>query len=144
HFYRAGDVLVFLLGGSLPLFSALVLARRFGESASEQAGGASAALGWRRNFLSFGTAWCQGFLEGGMLAFLSLYLLSLGLSADAAGGLMAVALVGVVAFQVPVSWLADRWGKMPALIGCYAVTAAALCLVPLYGPSFDLAVWLFL
>ena len=79
-----------------------------------------------------------------MLAFLSLYLLSLGLSADAAGGLMAVTLVGVIVFQVPVSWLADRWGKVPALLGCYAVTALALWLVPLHGPSLGLALWLFL
>ena len=57
---------------------------------------------------------------------------------------MAVTLVGVIAFQVPVSWLADRWGKIPALVGCYAVTALGLWLVPLCGPSFGLAFWLFL
>src|SRR5262249_46018556 len=41
---------------------------------------ASRRLAWNRNVLSFGSAWCQGFLEGALIAFLSLYLLFLGLS----------------------------------------------------------------
>src|SRR5207249_3319254 len=35
------------------------------------------SLPWRAGLLGFGTAWAQGFLEGGTLTFLTIYLLSL-------------------------------------------------------------------
>jgi MFS family permease len=83
-----------------------------------------------------------------MIAFLSLYLMShqggLGLSADAAGGLMAVLMVGVILFQVPVSWLADRLGKVRVLIGCYSVVVVALIALPWCLPSIWLGMCLFL
>ena len=96
-------------------------------------------------FSASGTAWCQGFLEGGMLAFLSLFLMSrVGLSAaDAAGALMSVTMIGVILFQVPVSWLADRCGKMPILLGCYAVVLAGLLVIPALSHTVWLALALF-
>lgn len=100
-------------------------------------------LEWRRHFLSFGTAWSQGFLEGGIVAFLALYLESRGLSAERAGDLMGVTTVGVMLFQVPVSWLADRLGRVPVLVGCYAVVIAGLALAPLCPGLVTLAVCLF-
>jgi MFS family permease len=84
-----------------------------------------------RCYLSYATAWCQGFLEGGMLAFLSLYLVARGLSPDGAGTLMSVTLVGVIVFQVPVGWLADRCGPLPVILGCYAVLFGSLLVVPI-------------
>lgn len=97
----------------------------------------------RRDFLSYGTAWCQGFLEGGMLAFLSLYLVARGLSADAAGALMGAAMAGVVLFQVPTGWLADRCGTRSVLLGCYTLVAAGLIAVPLVDHLVLLAALLF-
>lgn len=91
----------------------------------------SQPLEWRRDALSYGTAWCQGFLEGGMIAFLSLYLVARGLSADAAGALMGATMTGVVLFQVPAGWLADRFGRRPVLLGCYALVLMGLIAVPL-------------
>ncbi len=79
-----------------------------------------------------------------MLAFLSLYLIALGMSRDAAGILFGVTMGGVIVFQVPVAWLADRVGRLPVLLGCYAVVAAGLALVPLCGPSVWLVICLFL
>jgi MFS family permease len=34
--------------------------------------------------------------------------------------------MGVILWQVPVAWLADRLGRTAVLLGCYAVTAGAL------------------
>jgi MFS family permease len=79
-----------------------------------------------------------------MLAFLSLHLESLGMSADGAGALMGVTMAGVILFQVPVAWLGDRLGRLPMLLGCYVVVAAGLALMPGWSPSIWLAVWLFL
>jgi MFS family permease len=85
---------------------------------------------WRHHFLSFGTAWSQGFLEGGLLAFLSLHLMSLGMSLTAVGALMGVTMIGVIVFQIPVSWLADRLGRTRTLLACYGVVLATLLSLP--------------
>jgi MFS family permease len=87
-------------------------------------------IDWRNHFLSFGTAWSQGFLEGGLLAFLSLHLMSMGMSLSAVGGLMGVTMIGVIVFQIPVSWLADRLGRTRTLLACYAVVLATLLSLP--------------
>jgi MFS family permease len=142
--YVPGDAGVFLLGGALPVAGAGVLTCWFVlPPAKAEIGEKSAAIPWRGNVLSFGTAWCQGFLEGGMLAFLSLYLLSLGMTTDAAGGLVGLSMAGVIVFQLPVSWLADRCGRGRVLLGCYAVVALALWWVPYCEDSWVLAAWLF-
>jgi MFS family permease len=97
-----------------------------------------------QTYLSYGTAWSQGFLEGGMLAFLSLYLLSLGLSAEAAGIMLGASMIGILLMQVPVSWLGDRLGRTPVLLACYAVVAVGLAVLPWCMPGVWLVAWLFL
>ncbi len=144
HLYTPGHSLPFLAGGLSALAGGLIIMCGPLWPGEPQENSAPVPLDLRGNFLSFGTAWCQGFLEGGMLAFLSLYLLSLGLSADAAGGLMTVTMVGVILFQVPVSWLGDRLGLIPTLLGCYGVVLASLMVVPCCVPSVWLVVSLFL
>jgi MFS family permease len=146
HYYRPGDTLVFFLGGILPIGAGLALFRLLPPPAADATltKPSSERLDWSRHTLCFGTAWFQGFLEGGMLAFLSLYLISLGMSADLAGGLMSVTLVGVILFQVPVAWLADRSGRLPVLLACYAVVACGLILAPLCQASLWLGICLFL
>ena len=98
---------------------------------------------WVRNFLSYGTAWSQGFLEGGMLAFLALYLESHDHSPEAAGILFGVTMVGVIVFQVPVSWLADRFGKTATLLACYVAVIGALVAIPWLTGSLWVAPVLF-
>ena len=101
-------------------------------------------IDWRNHFLSFGTAWSQGFLEGGLLAFLSLHLMSLGMSLTAVGALMGVTMIGVIVFQIPVSWLADRLGRTRTLLACYGVVLATLLSLPWISSLILLGCVLFL
>jgi MFS family permease len=145
HLYQAGSAWPFLLAGSSALTAGLLIFVALPSPAEgPQQRPDHAPLRLSRNFLSYGTAWAQGFLEGGLLAFLSLYLLSLGLTQESAGNMMGATMAGVVLFQVPVAWLADRMGKTTVLLGCYAVVLIGQAVVPLCGPGPALAVWLFL
>jgi MFS family permease len=142
--YRPDNFLAFYLGGAAPTVAGFAIWRWLVATrphASDAA--APARMSWSRRFLSFGTAWCQGFLEGGMLAFLSSYLMFRGLSKDLAGAMIGVTMIGVILFQVPVSWLADRGGRVPVLLGCYAVTLVGLALVPFCPETVTLACCLF-
>lgn len=102
-----------------------------------------AALPWRDGTLSFGTAWAQGFLEGGTLSFLSLYLLSLAFTENAVSGLMGGLLAGVLAAQLPVAVLADRFGRLRILLLCHLALLAGLAAVPWLRGTGALAAWLF-
>ncbi len=57
---------------------------------------------------------------------------------------MGITTIGVMLFQVPISWLADRHGRVPVLLGCYAVVIAGLGLAPVCPGTVTLAVCLFL
>jgi MFS family permease len=134
----------FFLGGLVPVVAGLLLVRTLPPAIVDTVpGGVPLPIDWGRHFLAYGSAWFQGFLEGGMLAFLALYLESIGVSAAGTGRLMGITMLGVLVFQVPVAWIADRIGRMPAILGCYAVVAIGLALMPVLAPSTGLAVCLF-
>lgn len=142
--YGLGFPATFLLGSSLPLLAGMALPwclrpLEFGSTTSET----PASLGFRHNFLSYGTAGSQGFLEGGMLAFLALFLQSRGFSTEHAGTLMSVTTVGVLLFQLPISWVADRVGKTPMLLACHAIVVLGLVAIPCVSNGILLAVLLF-
>jgi MFS family permease len=136
--------LTFGVGAIVPVLTALIvddgLLRR---SSQDNADDGTAPLGWGRNFLSYGTAWSQGFLEGGMLAFLVLFLEARGLATATAGLLMSVMMLGVILFQVPMSWLADHCGKTPMLLVCYGLVASGLASIPWLPNGIWLAIALF-
>jgi MFS family permease len=145
NLFEPGARLPFGLAGAVVLLAGLAFcAYQSSPSASAAARVAGASRNAARSFLSYGTAWSQGFLEGGMLAFLSLYLLSLGLSAESAGFMLGASMVGILLFQVPVGWLGDRVGRTAALLGCYAMVLAGLAVLPTCAPGLWLIVWLFL
>jgi MFS family permease len=126
----------FVLGGIPALVAALLIGlcpASFVPPPQER--GRCPELAVRRNVLSFGSAWSQGFLEGNMVGHLPVYLLFLGMSEDGASWVVAGILIGVILFQVPVAWLADRFGRTRALLGCYAATVLALAVMPFCGPS---------
>jgi MFS family permease len=134
----------FFLGAIFPLVGSMIIHQTLArEPWHEEKSTERFRVEWKRHFLSFGTAWGQGFLEGGLLAFLSLYLVAQGMSASAAGSLMGVTMVGVIVFQVPVGWLADRLGRVPVLLGCYGMVIAGLVFLPWCDSLVVLGFWLF-
>ncbi len=143
HAYQPGETLAFSLGGLVSFVAGVLLAGLMPRRPEGEVSQVRIALEWRRNFLSYGTAWVQGFLEGGLLAFLSLFLIARGFSADMAGILMGAMMAGVIVFQVPVSWLADRFGITLVLLGCYAAVALGLLGIPWLTGALPLAVGLF-
>ncbi len=100
-------------------------------------------LEFARNFLAFGSAWLQGFLEGGMVSQLPIYLLALGFHEERVGTLLGGLMIGVILAQVPLAWLADRFGRRHIVAGCYGVVAAGLVWLWLCGGSASLPVALF-
>jgi MFS family permease len=141
--YFMAPVPTFFLGGLAAFLAGVVVLcwRPVFPAMAEKSGRTPLEFG--RNFLSYGSAWCQGFLEGGMIGFLAIYLLATGLSKDAVSWLMGGLMIGVILFQVPVAWLADRQGRTVVLVACYIVTLAGMiCLLWSFGVAW-LALWLF-
>jgi MFS family permease len=125
--YPLAPRLAFALGGLVTLASALV-----------------AWLGWSANALSYGTAWVQGFLEGGLITFLSIYLLGCGYTETEVSFLVGGLFVGVILCQVPLAWLADHLGRGHVLVGCHVLLMTVLLSIR-GGPGTPLlAVSLFL
>jgi MFS family permease len=98
----------------------------------------------RGQFLAFGTAWVQGFLEGGMITFLPVYLLEIGYSEAAVSGLMGALFMGVLLFQVPAAWAADRLGRLYLVLACHAVVLWGLLALPGCTGALQLGLGLFL
>jgi MFS family permease len=140
-----GAEAAFWIGAAFPLIAAIVAGVRLGGTdAGTESSTPAESFRWRDHLLSFGAAWGQGFLEGGMLAFLSLFLVERGLSTTEAGTAMGAAMVGVIACQIPVGWIADRFGRRPSLLGCFAIAIVSALAIPLSGSGVFLAVGLFL
>ncbi len=109
--YPLAPRLAFAVGGVITLSAALMawLGCNAGGIEVEKTEG-EGSLMLRANGLSYGTAWVQGFLEGGLITFLSIYLLGLGYTEAAVSFLVAGLFAGVIVCQVPVACLADRLG----------------------------------
>jgi MFS family permease len=136
--------LAFLLGGAAALAGAVVVAlwRPVFPEATEQVD-RQIPIHLGRDFLAFGSGWAQGFLEGGMVGLLSIYLLSVGLSHEAASWMMGGLMIGVILAQAPLAWLADRLGRVVVLAGCNGVALVGIgCLLWSNAVGW-LAFWLF-
>jgi MFS family permease len=142
--YPFAPRVAFLFGGAAALLGGVViLAWRPAFPADVEEGRGRTPLDFGRNFLSFGSAWSQGFLEGGMVALLPIYLLSTGLTEGAVSWLMSGLMVGVILAQVPLAWLADRLGRLAVLAGCNAVALGGIVCLMAPGGTPWLALWLF-
>ncbi|HZU37453.1 MAG TPA: MFS transporter, partial [Gemmataceae bacterium] len=113
--------LAFLVGGGVTLVGTVVLVWLPEYRGLAEPRHGRTPLGFVRNFFSFGSAWSQGFLEGGMVSQLPIYLLALGFAENAVGQLLGGLMVGVIAAQLPVAWLADQLGRTQVLFGCYGM-----------------------
>lgn len=124
--------LTFVLGGLVTLLAiGLAWAGMPARCLADQADRPDAPVAWSRHSLGFATAWVQGFLEGGTFAFLTLFLVQRDPSEALAGVLMGALFLGVVSAQLPIGWLADRFGRLRLLLACHALLLVGLVLVPL-------------
>jgi MFS family permease len=142
--YPSAPRLAFVLGGALALLAGAIVLIWLDLPEMPQERKQEAPVSVRGNLLSFGSAWSQGFLEGGMVALLPIYLLALAFTEPAVGWLMGGIMISVILFQLPVAWLADRLGRTMVLLGCYAVTSITLTALYFGLDSVGLSICLFL
>lgn len=141
--YPLAPRLAFALGGLVTLAAGLVAWIGWPASPAFQPDEAAqvrlASRTYESNTLCYGTAWLQGFLEGGLITFLSIYLLGLGYTVGGTSLLAGCLFAGVILCQLPLAWLADRLGQFHVLLGCHGLLITALLLVR-WGPETPLLV----
>ncbi len=146
--YPLAPRLAFAVGGLVTLASSLVawLGWPVGQSLQPDkvSQGRLESRTHGANVLSYGTAWVQGFLEGGLITFLSIYLLTRDYTEGEVSFLVGGLFAGVILCQVPLAWLADRLGRWHVLIGCHLLLMTALVSVRWCPGTPLLAVSLFL
>jgi MFS family permease len=142
--YPVAPRLAFAVGGLVTLVAVAAAWPVVARSGSEAAGADDTGpVSWRQAALPLGTAWAQGFLEGGALTFLSIYLLWRGHDEAGAGALMGALFAGVMLAQLPLAWLADRAGRLRVLLACHGLLLAGLLLLPATRPALALGGGLF-
>ena len=127
--YPIAPHLAFAVGGLVTLGAIMPAWLEAPSTCRHEASTGGDALPWRAGLLGFGTAWVQGFLEGGTITFLSIYLLGLGYTEAATSGLMGGLFAGVVLAQLPLACLADRVGRLRVVLICHALVLGGLVCV---------------
>ena len=128
--YPLAPHLAFAVGGMVTLAAIVPAWLEAPRTCRPEASAGGNTLPWRAGLLGFGTAWVQGFLEGGSITFLTIYLLGLGYTEAATSGLMGTLFGGVVLAQLPLACLADRVGRLRVVLVCHGLLLAGLVCVP--------------
>jgi MFS family permease len=143
--YAAAPRTAFALGGVIAALAGLLfLGWQPPLTNVEEEALDAAPLEWRSNLLGFGSAWSQGFLEAGMVALVPVYLLRIGFTENGASWLMGCVILGVIAAQLPIAWLADRFGRSATLLACYLAAVAGLCVLPFCAGTGPLVFWMWI
>jgi MFS family permease len=144
HLYPLLPRLTFALGGIVAGLAGLIFLFWLPATpvAEEELNNGPLDVG--RNLLGFGSAWNQGFLEAGLMALIPIYLLGVGFTEASASWLMSGVILGAIAAQVPLGWLADRAGRTRVLLGCYALALVGLACLPFCDSAATLALWMWL
>ncbi|HVJ32745.1 MAG TPA: MFS transporter [Terriglobia bacterium] len=69
-------------------------------------------------------------LDGGVLSFLPVYGVRMGMGIETAAVTLTALALGNVFFQIPLSWVVGRTSKAGAMIGCFVTVILVLSLVP--------------
>jgi MFS family permease len=96
---------------------------------------------FRRNPAVFGAALIGGFVEIALWALLPLYAIRQGVDQDTALLLLTVFIVGSVALQWPLGWIADRVDRRRVLLACAGAALAIILALPAMVPG-GVAAWL--
>lgn len=84
-----------------------------------------------------------GLLDGGLIALLAVYGLTIGLDTGGAAQLVTILMVGAIFLQIPIGWIADSTDRVVVLIGCGLLAATLLSVAPFVGDQMALSVLLF-
>lgn len=84
-----------------------------------------------------------GLLDGGLIALLAVYGLTIGFDTAGAAQLVTILMVGAIFLQVPIGWIADWTDRVGVLIGCGLSTAILLSVAPFVADGLVLSVLLF-
>jgi MFS family permease len=142
--YPYFPVTAFVLGGAGPLLGTLtIIVWRPSFPAPPAVEPEDISVSMVSNLPSYGSTWSQGFLEGGMVGLLPLYLLSVGFSESTASWLMSGVMMGAIVAQLPVAWLADRFGRLQLLITCHVLALLGLLGLLMSAGTLWLAICLF-
>jgi MFS family permease len=77
------------------------------------------------------TAICvHAIFDGGMLSFLPVYAVRMGMSVESAAVTITALALGNVLFQIPIGWAAGRTSKAGAMITCFITVVLCLGLLP--------------
>lgn len=77
------------------------------------------------------TAICvHAIFDGGMLGFLSVYSVRMGMTVEHAALTITALSLGNVFFQIPIGWIADHTSKRVTMTACFLATALGLALLP--------------
>ena len=128
--YPVAPPLAFAVGGLVTLTATLPAWLGAPKTCRPEKSAGGDPLPWRSGLMGFGTAWVQGFLEGGTITFLSIYLLGRGYTEAATSGLMGGLFAGVVLAQLPLACLADRVGRLRVVLACHGLVFVGLACVP--------------
>lgn len=71
-------------------------------------------------------------LDGGVLSFLPVYGVRMGMSVETAAVTLTALALGNVFFQIPLGWVAGRTSKSGTMIGCFVTVILVLALFPLF------------
>jgi MFS family permease len=69
-------------------------------------------------------------LDGGLLSFLPVYGVRMGMDVETAAMTITALAVGNVFFQIPLGWVAGRTSKTGTMIGCFVAVILLLSLMP--------------
>ena len=122
--------LPYFIGGSITLLAMVLVAWGVPVRMATESDASSGRHPWQHEQLAFGVGAVQGFLEGGTFAFLTLYLLGRDFSESFAGLLIGTLFSGVLVAQLPMGWLADRWGVARCVVACLLMLLIGSLLTP--------------
>lgn len=141
--YQNSPPLAFLLGGLASLLAGILMLVGYQKELPVPQEDGLEPLQWKNHVFTLATAWFQGVLEGGVLTFMTTYLIGIGFGQATTSGLVGSLFFGVVLIQIPGAWVADAFGRFRVLLLCHIVVLASLLILPFIGEAWVMGLFLF-